>query len=82
MRDIVATIQADQYRLITHDPNTPLVIQGEVEGPTSDELLRRHHIHLRQGVYDVMTCFGWRFAVGSSGSRFTVCGLRFAVRLL
>jgi len=28
MRDIVATIQADQYRLITHDPNTPLVIQG------------------------------------------------------
>ena len=28
MRDIVATIQADQYRLITHDPGTPLVIQG------------------------------------------------------
>jgi DNA helicase IV len=28
MRDIVATIQADQYRLITHDPNTPLLIQG------------------------------------------------------
>ena len=28
MRDIVATIQADQYRLITHDPNDPLVIQG------------------------------------------------------
>ena len=28
MRDIVATIQADQYRLITHDPATPLVIQG------------------------------------------------------
>jgi DNA helicase IV len=28
MRDIVATIQGDQYRLITHDPNTPLVIQG------------------------------------------------------
>ena len=28
MRDIVATIQADQYRLITHDPNGPLVIQG------------------------------------------------------
>ena len=28
MRDIVATIQADQYRLITHDPDTPLVIQG------------------------------------------------------
>jgi DNA helicase IV len=28
MRDIVATIQADQYRLITHDPNEPLVIQG------------------------------------------------------
>ena len=28
MRDIVATIQADQYRLITHDPNAPLVIQG------------------------------------------------------
>jgi DNA helicase IV len=28
MRDIVATIQADQYRLITHDPETPLVIQG------------------------------------------------------
>jgi DNA helicase IV len=28
MRDIVATIQADQYRLITHDPNSPLVIQG------------------------------------------------------
>jgi DNA helicase IV len=28
MRDIVATIQADQYRLITHAPNTPLVIQG------------------------------------------------------
>jgi DNA helicase IV len=28
MRDIVATIQADQYRLITHDPEQPLVIQG------------------------------------------------------
>jgi DNA helicase IV len=28
MRDIVATIQADQYRLITHTPDTPLVIQG------------------------------------------------------
>ncbi len=28
MRDIVATIQADQYRLITHDPEVPLVIQG------------------------------------------------------
>src|SRR4051794_40367066 len=28
MRDIVATIQADQYRLITHEPETPLVIQG------------------------------------------------------
>jgi DNA helicase IV len=28
MRDIVATIQADQYRLITREPNTPLVIQG------------------------------------------------------
>ncbi|HZQ15953.1 MAG TPA: UvrD-helicase domain-containing protein [Gaiellaceae bacterium] len=28
MRDIVATIQADQYRLITHDPEAPLVIQG------------------------------------------------------
>ncbi len=28
MRDIVATIQADQYRLITHDPNSVLVIQG------------------------------------------------------
>jgi DNA helicase IV len=28
MRDIVATIQADQYRLITHDPEVPLVVQG------------------------------------------------------
>jgi len=28
MRDIVATIQADQYRLITRDPATPLVVQG------------------------------------------------------
>jgi len=28
MRDIVATIQGDQYRLITHDPARPLVIQG------------------------------------------------------
>ncbi len=28
MRDIVATIQADQYRLITHPPERPLVIQG------------------------------------------------------
>jgi DNA helicase IV len=28
MRDIVATIQTDQYRLITHDPDVPLVIQG------------------------------------------------------
>ncbi len=28
MRDIVATIQADQYRLITHEPHLPLVIQG------------------------------------------------------
>jgi DNA helicase IV len=28
MRDIVATIQADQYRLIARDPEPPLVIQG------------------------------------------------------
>ena len=28
MRDIVATIQADQYRLITREPRRPLVIQG------------------------------------------------------
>jgi DNA helicase IV len=28
MRDIVATIQADQYTLITRDADTPLVIQG------------------------------------------------------
>jgi DNA helicase IV len=28
MRDIVATIQGDQYRLITRDPGRPLVIQG------------------------------------------------------
>src|SRR5919199_3894146 len=28
MRDIVATIQADQYRLISHDADRPLVIQG------------------------------------------------------
>jgi DNA helicase IV len=28
MRDIVATIQTDQYRLITHPPDGPLVIQG------------------------------------------------------
>jgi DNA helicase IV len=28
MRDIVATIQGDQYRLITHDGSRPLVIQG------------------------------------------------------
>ena len=28
MRDIVATIQADQYRLIAFDPETPLVVQG------------------------------------------------------
>jgi len=28
MQDIVATIQADQYRLITRDPTSPLVIQG------------------------------------------------------
>ena len=28
MRDIVATIQADQYRLIARDPHPPLVIQG------------------------------------------------------
>jgi DNA helicase IV len=28
MRDIVATIQADQYRLITREPERPLVIQG------------------------------------------------------
>jgi DNA helicase IV len=28
MQDIVATIQADQYRLITHPPDRPLVIQG------------------------------------------------------
>jgi len=28
MRDIVATIQADQYRLITRDPDSVLVIQG------------------------------------------------------
>src|SRR4051794_612443 len=28
MRDIVATIQGDQYRLITHDPTGTLVIQG------------------------------------------------------
>src|SRR5919108_3213934 len=28
MRDIVATIQADQYRLIAREPEPPLVIQG------------------------------------------------------
>ena len=28
MRDIVATIQGDQYRLITREPDRPLVIQG------------------------------------------------------
>ncbi|MGH3001167.1 MAG: HelD family protein, partial [Gaiellaceae bacterium] len=28
MRDIVATIQSDQYRLITAEPSPPLVIQG------------------------------------------------------
>ena len=28
MRDIVATIQSDQYRLITREPGRPLVIQG------------------------------------------------------
>ncbi|HEU5213561.1 MAG TPA: 3'-5' exonuclease [Gaiellaceae bacterium] len=28
MRDIVATIQADQYRLIARDPAPPLVVQG------------------------------------------------------
>jgi DNA helicase IV len=28
MRDIVATIQADQYRLIARDPSPPLVVQG------------------------------------------------------
>ena len=28
MRDIVATIQADQYKLITREPDRPLVIQG------------------------------------------------------
>jgi DNA helicase IV len=28
MRDIVATIQTDQYRLITQDPDPPLVVQG------------------------------------------------------
>lgn len=28
MRDIVATIQADQYRLIARDPEPPVVIQG------------------------------------------------------
>jgi DNA helicase IV len=28
MRDIVATIQADQYRLITRAPSPPLVVQG------------------------------------------------------
>src|SRR5919206_3153890 len=28
MRDIVATIQSDQYRLITREPEVPLVIQG------------------------------------------------------
>src|SRR5437588_5787871 len=28
MRDIVATIQTDQYRLITREPDRPLVVQG------------------------------------------------------
>jgi DNA helicase IV len=28
MQEIVATIQADQYRMITREPGTPLVIQG------------------------------------------------------
>jgi DNA helicase IV len=28
MRDIVATIQADQYALITREPDTPLLVQG------------------------------------------------------
>ena len=54
MRDIVATIQADQYRLITHDPTAPLVIQG---GPGTGKtavglhraswLLYTHREHLR-----------------------------------
>jgi len=28
MRDIVATIQSDQYGLIARDPTPPLVVQG------------------------------------------------------
>lgn len=41
MRDIVATIQADRYRLITREPDRPLVIQGGPgTGKTAVEELR------------------------------------------
>jgi DNA helicase IV len=55
MRDIVATIQADQYHLIARDPEPPLVIQG---GPGTGKtavglhrasfLLYAHRQHLRR----------------------------------
>jgi DNA helicase IV len=55
MRDIVATIQADQYHLIARDPDPPLVIQG---GPGTGKtavglhrasfLLYAHREHLRR----------------------------------
>src|ERR687886_2197216 len=56
MRDIVATIQGDQYRLITREPDRPLVIQG---GPGTGKtavglhraswLLYTHRDRLRRG---------------------------------
>jgi DNA helicase IV len=55
LRDIVATIQADQYRLITREPEPPLVVQG---GPGTGKtavglhrasfLLYTHRERLRQ----------------------------------
>src|SRR3982751_5193123 len=55
MRDIVATIQSDQYRLITSDPDGALVVQG---GPGTGKtavglhraswLLYTHREHLRR----------------------------------
>jgi len=56
MRDIVATIQADQYRLITAEPSPPLVIQGGPgTGKTAVGLHRASYL-----LYTHRDTLGWR----------------------
>ena len=47
MRDIVATIQADQYGLIAREPEPPLVIQGGPGTKTAVGLHRASYLSVR-----------------------------------